>query len=73
MMVPPNMGPDYTTKFRKIFPELAKKNNATLIPFLLENVAYWAPGLFGTLILFVTFAYVLRTVGNASEMISIAR
>jgi acyl-CoA thioesterase I len=39
MMVPPNMGQDYTTKFRKIFPEIAKKNNATLIPFLLEDVA----------------------------------
>lgn len=39
MMVPPNMGPDYTTSFRKIFPELARKNNATLIPFLLEDVA----------------------------------
>jgi len=38
MMVPPNMGPEYTTKFRKIFPELAKKNNATLIPFL-QDVA----------------------------------
>jgi len=39
MMVPPNMGPDYTAKFRKIFPDLAKKNNATLIPFLLQDVA----------------------------------
>lgn len=39
MMVPPNMGPDYTSKFKKIFPELAKKNNATLIPFLLQDVA----------------------------------
>ena len=39
MMVPPNMGPDYTAQFRKIFPELAKKNQATLIPFLLEDVA----------------------------------
>jgi acyl-CoA thioesterase I len=39
MMVPPNMGPDYTTKFRKIFPEITKKNNATLIPFLLQDVA----------------------------------
>lgn len=38
MMVPPNMGPDYTASFRKIFPELAKKNNATLIPFLLQDV-----------------------------------
>jgi acyl-CoA thioesterase-1 len=39
MLVPPNMGPDYTKSFQKIFPELAKKNNATLIPFLLEDVA----------------------------------
>jgi acyl-CoA thioesterase I len=39
MMVPPNMGPEYTSRFRKIFPELAKKNNATLIPFLLQDVA----------------------------------
>lgn len=39
MMVPPNMGPDYTAKFKKLFPELAKKNNAKLIPFLLEDVA----------------------------------
>ena len=39
MLVPPNMGPDYTASFRKIFPELAKKNNATLIPFLLKDVA----------------------------------
>ena len=39
MMVPPNMGTDYTTQFRAIFPELAKKNKATLLPFLLEGVA----------------------------------
>lgn len=39
MMVPPNMGPDYSSRFQKIFPELAKKNNATLIPFLLQDVA----------------------------------
>lgn len=39
MMVPPNMGPEYTAKFRKIFPELARKNDATLIPFLLQDVA----------------------------------
>jgi len=39
MMVPPNMGPSYTDKFKKIFPDLAKKNNATLIPFLLQGVA----------------------------------
>lgn len=39
MMVPPNLGPEYTEQFRKIFPALAKKNNAALIPFLLEDVA----------------------------------
>lgn len=39
MMVPPNMGSAYTTQFTAIFPELAKKNNATLMPFLLEGVA----------------------------------
>jgi acyl-CoA thioesterase-1 len=39
MMVPPNIGPDYTAKFKAIFPALAKKNNASLIPFLLEDVA----------------------------------
>ncbi|MEJ1240085.1 arylesterase [Chryseolinea sp. T2] len=39
MMVPPNMGPDYTAAFQKIFPDLAKKNNARLIPFLLQGVA----------------------------------
>ena len=39
MMVPPNMGPDYTTKFQKIFPDLAKKNKAALIPFILQDVA----------------------------------
>jgi acyl-CoA thioesterase I len=39
MMVPPNMGPAYTDKFKKIFPDLARKNNATLIPFLLVDVA----------------------------------
>ena len=39
MLVPPNMGPDYTAEFKKIFPELARKNKATLIPFLLQDVA----------------------------------
>lgn len=39
MMVPPNMGPDYTTQFKNVFPALAKKNKATLIPFILEGVA----------------------------------
>jgi len=39
MQAPPNMGKDYTEKFRAIFPALAKKNSIALIPFLLEGVA----------------------------------
>lgn len=38
MQMPPNMGEEYTTAFRKIFPELAARNHAALIPFLLEGV-----------------------------------
>ncbi len=38
MQLPPNMGPEYTTEFREIFPVLATKNKLALIPFLLENV-----------------------------------
>lgn len=38
MQLPPNMGQDYTTEFRSIFPELAEQNNASLIPFLLKDV-----------------------------------
>ena len=38
MQIPPNMGPQYTSQFRDIFPELAKKNNIPLIPFILEGV-----------------------------------
>ncbi len=39
MMVPPNLGEQYTQEFTAIFPELARKNKAMLIPFLLEGVA----------------------------------
>jgi acyl-CoA thioesterase I len=35
----PNYGEDYRRRFRAIFPELAKKNGATLVPFLLAGVA----------------------------------
>ena len=38
MEIPPNMGQEYTTEFRNIYTELAKKNSMTLIPFLLEGV-----------------------------------
>ncbi len=39
MMIPPNMGSEYTSEFRDIFPSLAKKNDIFLVPFILENVA----------------------------------
>jgi acyl-CoA thioesterase-1 len=38
MQIPPNMGQAYTSEFKNIFPDLAKKNDVALIPFLLENV-----------------------------------
>ena len=39
MQAPPNVGKEYAEKFKAIFPALASKNKAALIPFLLENVA----------------------------------
>lgn len=38
MEVPPNLGQGYTEKFKQIYPELAKNNDAKLIPSLLKNV-----------------------------------
>ena len=38
MMIPPNLGPRYSQQFQSLFPQLAKANDATLIPFLLEGV-----------------------------------
>ena len=39
MMVPPNMGLDYASEFESLYPQLAEKNKALLIPFLLKDVA----------------------------------
>lgn len=38
MKMPPNMGRDYGRRFEAVFADLAKKNNAVLIPFILEGV-----------------------------------
>lgn len=38
MQAPPNLGAEYTSAFKSVFPELAKKNRAVLVPFLLEGV-----------------------------------
>ena len=39
MLAPPNYGADYGRRFQALYPELAKQNEAALIPFLLEGVA----------------------------------
>jgi acyl-CoA thioesterase-1 len=39
MEAPPNLGDAYTDGFRAIFQDLAKENDAALIPFLLAGVA----------------------------------
>jgi acyl-CoA thioesterase-1 len=38
MKLPPNWGADYGRRFEAIFAELAKKNKAALVPFVLEGV-----------------------------------
>ena len=38
MLAPPNLGAVYTDAFRDMYPGLAKKYGAALIPFLLEDV-----------------------------------
>lgn len=39
MQMPPTMGADFARAFADMFPALAEKNRATLIPFLLDRVA----------------------------------
>jgi acyl-CoA thioesterase-1 len=39
MQVPPNLGPEYTRKFRDVYPAVAQQyEQVTLLPFLLEGV-----------------------------------
>jgi acyl-CoA thioesterase-1 len=38
MKVPPNFGGEYGRQFEAIFPDVAKKNDAALIPFILQGV-----------------------------------
>lgn len=38
MQVPPNLGQDYTTRFREMYGELAAEYDTHLIPFILEGV-----------------------------------
>ena len=39
MEAPPNFGQGYIVDFHQAYPELAKKYNVPLVPFLLEGVA----------------------------------
>lgn len=39
MLVPPNMGPEYSDQFAKVFPDLAAQYQLPFLPFLLEGVA----------------------------------
>jgi acyl-CoA thioesterase-1 len=39
MEAPPNTGPDYTTRFRAVYPAVAARHQVTLLPFLLDGVA----------------------------------
>jgi acyl-CoA thioesterase-1 len=38
MQIPPNLGADYAADFARVYAQLARENNAVLIPFLLEGV-----------------------------------
>lgn len=38
MQIPPNLGQDYTAKFKSLFPTISKEMNTEFIPFLLEGV-----------------------------------
>ena len=38
MKAPPNLGPDYTGPFDAIWPDLAKRYDAALYPFILDGV-----------------------------------
>ncbi|AZY49301.1 arylesterase [Bordetella avium] len=39
MQIPPNYGRDYTERFAKVFQNVAEKEKARLVPFLMEGIA----------------------------------
>jgi acyl-CoA thioesterase-1 len=39
MEAPPNLGDDYTRRFRAVYEEAARESGATLIPFFLDGIA----------------------------------
>ncbi len=41
VQLPPNYGPDYTRRFRSLYPKLAQQHQVALVPFMLEGIAPW--------------------------------
>jgi len=39
MRIPPNYGPVYTRRFEAMFAEVARQQNASLVPFMLQGFA----------------------------------
>jgi acyl-CoA thioesterase-1 len=39
MQAPPNLGPEYTGAFARVFPDVADSTHSALVPFLLQGVA----------------------------------
>ena len=39
MKLPPNYGPEYTTQFERGYTQVAKRERAAFVPFLLEPIA----------------------------------
>ena len=39
MQIPPNYGREYAAGFKEVFESVAKQNQASLVPFLLDGVA----------------------------------
>lgn len=39
IQLPPNYGPDYTRRFRLLYPKLAQQHRIALVPFMLEGIA----------------------------------
>ncbi len=39
MQIPPNYGNDYTREFSGLFPDIARKTGASLVPFMLAGIA----------------------------------
>jgi len=76
MEAPPNYGPEYAASFRRVYRELAKQYNVTLVPFMLDKVAGIStlnqadgihPNIEGTQIVADTIWHALRPIVDAAN------